>query len=47
MKQLYKYVTPDSIEIILRNSSIKITNPSEFNDPWTAMSLSLKLTLNY
>ncbi|WP_208445139.1 DUF2971 domain-containing protein [Vibrio sp. B1ASS3] len=33
MKQLYKYVTPDSIEIILRNSSIKITNPSEFNDP--------------
>ncbi|ASU24132.1 hypothetical protein CCZ37_16615 [Vibrio qinghaiensis] len=33
MKNLYKYVTPESIDIILRNSSIKITNPSEFNDP--------------
>jgi hypothetical protein len=31
---LYKYVTLNSIESILNNSSLKITNPLTFNDPF-------------
>jgi hypothetical protein len=33
-KHLYKYATIDSVPHILNNSSIKITNPTEFNDPF-------------
>lgn len=34
MNKLYKYVTPESIQIILESSSIKIANPVNFNDPF-------------
>lgn len=33
-RYLYKYTTLDSLELILKSSSLKFSKPSEFNDPF-------------